>query len=270
MFALIAMLPATATADRIVSAYGALTEILYELAAADQLVGVDVTSQYPQAARELPNVGYYRQLPFEGILALEPDRVLVTTAAEPKRTLERLEQAGVQVDRFPSMTEPQDLIERVLRLGELLDRSEQARALAGRLEEALDAILAQAESRPHRPRVAFVFAPGEGLMLMGRGTFAESLTQTLQAENAVPNVQGFQPVSRESLLAADPDFLVIVETQAGAFDERDWPELRALEAWQQGAVVRENAQQLLGGGPRLPRSLARLNEALSALEPAND
>ena len=72
----------SAPAGRIVSLGGAATEILYALGCGDRIVAVDVTSRYPAATREKPNVGYYRSLSAEGVLALNPDLIVATDGAE--------------------------------------------------------------------------------------------------------------------------------------------------------------------------------------------
>ena len=54
----LAVMPAAAEpARRIVSAGGSVTEIVYALGQEDRLVARDSTSTYPEAARELPDIG---------------------------------------------------------------------------------------------------------------------------------------------------------------------------------------------------------------------
>jgi len=73
-----------ANARRIVSIGGALTEILYALQAQSELVAVDTTSSFPDAAQKLPNVGYARSLSTEGVLAMAPTMILATEDAGPQ------------------------------------------------------------------------------------------------------------------------------------------------------------------------------------------
>jgi iron complex transport system substrate-binding protein len=68
----------SASAIRLISIGGALTEIIYLLKADAELVGVDTTSIYPTEASRLPSVGYARNLSSEGILALHPTQLLAT------------------------------------------------------------------------------------------------------------------------------------------------------------------------------------------------
>ena len=82
--ALLSALPLVAFAaaqEKIVALGGDVTEIVYALGAQSSLVARDSTSQWPQAANDLPDVGYLRQLNAEGILSMRPTLVLASDRA---------------------------------------------------------------------------------------------------------------------------------------------------------------------------------------------
>ncbi|MDZ7686122.1 MAG: ABC transporter substrate-binding protein [Gammaproteobacteria bacterium] len=84
-----------------------LTEIVYALGAEERIVAVDETSNYPEAALELPSVGYVRNLSAEGILSLEPTLVLGEHDMGPEAVLEQIRQTSVEVVRaYPKHTRP--------------------------------------------------------------------------------------------------------------------------------------------------------------------
>ena len=58
--------------DRITVAGGSVTEILYFLGSEDKIIAVDITSNYPEEAKDFPSIGYVRNLSAEGILSLKP------------------------------------------------------------------------------------------------------------------------------------------------------------------------------------------------------
>ena len=62
--------------QRVVTAGGDLTEIVYALGAADRLIGVDSTSNHPAEATAKAQIGYVRQISPEGVLSLTPDLLL--------------------------------------------------------------------------------------------------------------------------------------------------------------------------------------------------
>ena len=102
---LIALLPVTALAvpeERVVTLGGDVTEIVYALGAQSTLVARDSTSQWPEAANALADVGYLRQLNAEGILATRPTLVLASAQAQPSLALKQVEQSNVRVVTIPA------------------------------------------------------------------------------------------------------------------------------------------------------------------------
>ena len=60
---------------RVVSLAPHLTEILFEIGAGSQIVGAVSYSDFPEAAKKIPNIGSYKKLDLEAILALKPDLI---------------------------------------------------------------------------------------------------------------------------------------------------------------------------------------------------
>lgn len=69
--ALIAPLSLSAQ-ERIVIAGGSIAEVVYALGAGSDVIAVDQTTSYPPETASLPQIGYWKQLSSEGILALKP------------------------------------------------------------------------------------------------------------------------------------------------------------------------------------------------------
>lgn len=271
VWALASLLSLGASADeavdpvRVVSADGAITETIFALGGGDVVVGVDTTSAYPPQVNRLPKVGYLRSLPFEGVLSLQPDRLITTEEAAPEQTLSRLEQAGVRVDRLPIPRTPEATVARIEQVGELIDREDAAAELAARMRADIDAVTAQAQARGWRPRVLFILSAGNhGVVFGGTETGADALLQSLNADNAVAGVSGYKPASREAIIAADPDAIVIAEARPGQFQVSDWPELAQLRAWQTGHRYIGDSMFLLGFGPRLAQAMAAVSGVLPA------
>jgi len=258
------VLSALAQADgrRVISADGAITEIIYALGAEDQLVAVDTTSRYPAAVEDLPKVGYLRALPFEGVLAMKPDVLITTEEAAPEETLERLKRAGVIIHQLPVARTPAATAERVRQVGEVMGKPAAAEQLATAMEQKVDATIKARAGAPE-PRVLFLLAAGSrGVMIAGDNTAAQALMDAIGAKNAIEGIESYKPAGREALLAARPDAIVIAETRPGGFSIADWPELAALPAWQQGRHVTADSMLLLGFGPRLAEALATISQAL--------
>ena len=107
--------------QRIVALGGPVTEIVYALGAEVHLVGVDASSLYPKAAQELPSVGYFRQVPAEGVLSLGPTLVLASEETGPPATLEQLRSAGTRVEVIPSAASADGAKEKIRAVAEALN-----------------------------------------------------------------------------------------------------------------------------------------------------
>ncbi len=84
-------------AQRIVSLAPHLTELLFAAGAGARVVGVGAYSDYPEAARALPQVGDSAMLDLERIVALKPDLLVVWRDGNSPQQLQRLAVLGIPV-----------------------------------------------------------------------------------------------------------------------------------------------------------------------------
>lgn len=82
-------------ASRVVSASNPLTQIVTALGAESTLVGIDKTSHTSPSLNKVPDIGYRLSLSSEGILALNPDLVLLAFDSGPQTVLEQIKQSSV-------------------------------------------------------------------------------------------------------------------------------------------------------------------------------
>lgn len=136
--------------QRIVSLSPGATETLFAIGAGEQVAAVDMFSDYPEEASELPQVDAYQPDP-EEIISLEPD--LVYTVFNPEGIVEILENAGIQVLYLDAPRSLDGMLEQIRTLGDITDNSDQAAELAGSLQERIDVVVAQAEEVDSTPTV---------------------------------------------------------------------------------------------------------------------
>jgi iron complex transport system substrate-binding protein len=272
---IMALLPLAHAGDkpqRVVALGGDITETIYALDAQDKLVGVDTTSEWPAAARQLPDVGYVRQLNTEGILALRPTQVIATHDAGPATVLEQLRQAGVTLDLLPPSRSPQDVLAKVEAIGHLLDSDAQARQLKTRLAQSYATLQARVAAMPHHPRVVFLLSAGAGNFLAaGRETAADHAIALAGGSNTIQGYNGYKPLSPEALVVAAPDVLIVMSERAdGAGDIGQVLALPGVEqtpAGQRRQVIFVDGQALLGFGPRNADSELSLQSRFATLPP---
>jgi iron complex transport system substrate-binding protein len=258
-------------APRLVTVGGAATEIVFALGAGHQVVAVDTSSTFPGAVRQLPQVGYVRNLSPEGVLSMEPDLVIATGAVGPPAARKLLERVDVPVLWLPDPLQFADLRQSVRMVASRLDREPAGNDLLETIESQLATARERAESfGSNRPRVLFLLEPpgsGAGGMAGGRDSRAAALVELAGGRNAAGDFSGFQPVSRESLLSMNPDVIFIGRSSAhggGSGSAQSLLEDNALAgvaAVQRDAVF-EVPLSDLAFGPRLGEATLRWNSHL--------
>ncbi len=252
-----------AAAERVAIAGGDLTEIAFALGAGDQVIAVDTTSTYPEAATALPQLGYFRRLAAEGVLSVAPDLLLVSPGAGPSAALAQIEAAGVAVARAPDIEGPEGIGPKIRFVGAALGRGAEAERLAAAVEADLAAVAARVARLAARPRVLFILAFQNGLPLVGgEGTSADAIIRLAGAENAAAGAEGWKPMSREALIAAAPEAILMMTGRAHATDGMAatlaLPELSATPAGRAGRGFEMDGNLLLNFGPRTAEAAARL------------
>src|SRR5690606_6002976 len=128
----------TGTVHRIVSLNGSNTELLFAFGVGDQVVGRDDSAAYPSDVFKIPSVGYQFKLNAEGILSLKPTLVIGRTDVKPPQVVDQLRAAGVRVEL---LDEPKDFSmarERIIKLGQILNRENRASELVSQLDADLE------------------------------------------------------------------------------------------------------------------------------------
>jgi len=242
-------------APRIVSIGGPVTEIVYALGAGVDVVGVDTSSTYPEAAAQLPQVGYQRRLSAEGVLSLQPDVVLATSDAGPPVALEHLK-AAVEVVEIPAVYTVAGAEAKIRLVAQTLGRKDQGEQLVETLRRDLAAAAAAVRQSRSQPRVLFLYARGLGtLYVSGTGTAADAMIRLAGGVNAVTEYEDFKPFTPEAVVAAAPDVLLMLarglDSLGGVEGLLKLPGIALTEAARQRRIVAMDDLYLSGFGPRL-------------------
>lgn len=250
--------------SRIVAVGGAVTEAAFALGAGDHVVAVDSTSRFPAAVGGLPQIGYLRNLPPEGLLSLTPDLVLLSDEAGPPGVVAVLRGAGLPLSVIPDGAGPEAAPRKIRAVAAALGLGGEALAAAVEADwRALDAPVAAIRVRP---RVIFVLSAARGAPLVsGAGTHADAMLQAAGAVNPVSGFNGYRPLSAEAAAALAPDAVVMMahalDEAGGAEAVRRIPALAVTPAVASGRILAIDGSYVLNFGPRAAnarRDAARL------------
>lgn len=134
-----------ADVSRVAVAGGSLVEILYALGEEGHIVAVDRTSNYPEAAKSLPQIGYVRDISAEGLLSLEPTFVLGEHDMGPPEVVEQLARLGVDMLLVPERFSAAGIRAKIRCVAAAMDAAAAGEELAGAL---LLGVAAPGEDRP--------------------------------------------------------------------------------------------------------------------------
>jgi len=263
LFLLVSNQAVGADAPRIVSLNGTISEIICALGRQPQLVGVDVTSTYPEALAKLPKVGHNRNISAEGVLALSPTLVVGTTESLKLEVAAQLKAAGIPVHLFRQEYSAAGTRQLIQEVAATFGASAQVPAVTARL----DAELAKVQKPAAAPKVLFIYARGAGtLMVAGQGTSVEKILQLAGGRNAAVGFTDFKPLTAEALVAANPDVLLLFDSGLASLGGKTGllqiPGVAQTTAGRTGRVVEMDGQLLTGFGPRLGQATAELARKL--------
>lgn len=258
---------------RLISLFGDLTEIVYALGAQEFLVGRDTSSVYPADTDALPNLGFAGALNVEAILALEPTLVIGNSMAGPPGVLEQLEAAGVDLLIIETPTGLDAPGIKIRAIGEALHLSQTAETLARDVEARMAAVQAQAQTIENPPRVLLVYIRRGGLQLVsGEGNEAQTIIEAAGGidAGAEAGIVGWQALTPEALVAANPDVYLVMELGLEVIGGIDKllaiPGMAETTAGRERRIIAMSDLYLLGFGPRLPEAVAELSAYLQALQ----
>ncbi len=254
---------------RIVSLGGSLTETIIALGHETKIVGVDTTSVYPpEKVKDYTKVGYLRRLSAEGILSLKPTAVFASKGAGPANTVEKLKRTGVSFTTFKNDYTIASSKALISALGVQLKSREVAEKINRNIDQKVAAAKKISEKFSRKPRVLFVYARGARILnVAGSKTSAHAMIELAGGENVFSQVEGFKPMTSEAVIAAKPDFILMlargVKSIGGNEKVPSLPGIELTPAGKNKKFIVMDDLKLLGFGPRLGDAVLELTEHLS-------
>jgi len=242
-------------ARRVITLAPFLTELVYDVGAGATLVGVSEHSDWPAAARSLPQVGNAFDFSLERIAALRPDLVLVWKDSVRASDIERIESFGARV--FVLQARSIDDVPRALaNVATLVGGDAVGHARAFREK------IARLRARYAQRRTLSVLLEiwHDPLTTVAGAHFINEALEACGARNAFADLPGVAPpIPWEEVYRRDPE--VVVSVSEGTTREA------FLRAWQSRPTLRAVRSGKLVFLPpdRLQRQSARLADGVEEL-----
>jgi iron complex transport system substrate-binding protein len=195
------------TKHRIVCIAPNITDIIFKIGAADQLVGVCDFCRLPEGV-SLPRCGGLLNPNFERMLELQPNIIFLSGQIDRVQTFAKehsILALPTQIDHF------QPLIEAIEQVGSLTHHEEEAKKLITDLQDHLTRVKETSKSLP-KYRVLIILGRESGAlrgsMAVSNASFIGEMLTIANGDNifADQKLPYFTP-SREAIIAAQPDVI---------------------------------------------------------------
>lgn len=225
--------------QRIVSLSPDMTEMLYGIGAGARVVGVSNYDTYPPEVAKLPHLGQLQDPNFEKLMSLRPDLVVIADSQGEffEDTLKQLKLPVLKLSNW-SVEQAYDAM---TALGHATGNDAGAARLVASTRAGLDRVARRTAHLP-KPRVVMIVdrTPGtlRDLTTATGGSYLAELVQMAGGQIAVPtNKNGYAPLSKENLLAINPDIILdFIHESKGVFagdPVQAWQEMPELKAVRQ-------------------------------------
>lgn len=250
--------------EKIVTTNGTMTELLFAMGKGEAVVATDVTSQYPTQAMALPKIGHGKSIKAESIMAMNPTLVAGAEGDLSPEVIDQLNAMKVtQFNLKASDYTLQSALKNIKAVGAKVNAAEAAQTLI----DSIQSDLARVDSFDVQPKVLFIYARGAATLLVGgSGSQVNTIIGLAGAKNAAGEMEGFKPLTPESLVEMNPDFILMfnegAESLAGVEGILAVPGMDQTTAGKEQNFILMDATLLNNLGPRLGKAALQLNQSM--------
>lgn len=252
---------------RIVCVSKQINEIIYALGADKNLVGVDVSSNYPEQIKEKPTVGYHRALNAEGIISLKPDVVFNDGNWGPAPVIEQLKKVGIPLKQFPSdpnIDSAKALFRMLAAEFNIPDKGEE---LCKKLDEGMKAAQEKVSTYKDKPRVLLIHfgRANNNYFVVGTKGFPNFMIEQAGGVNAA-DTSTFRMLNSEIIVKEQPDVILATDygyDQQGSIDKfLGLPGISLTPAGKNKKIYRVAEHDVFYIGPRTGDNVLKLAELI--------
>ena len=248
--------------ERIVSLNGTLTEIVSALGHQNEIVGVDITSTYPtEIANTTENLDHVFKLSVEKLINLKPTKVVALENELKPEIVTQLTQAGINVITFKQTYTPEGTKQLIADVAQKLENNN-----IEAIQSKIDNEIATISPLHTAPKVLFIYARANQMMVGGTGTPIEAMIKLAGGVNAVTEFSEYKPLTPEALIKANPDYILLFDKGLQSIGGVDGllkvDGISKTNAGKNKKIISMDGLLLSGFGPRLGEAVKILNSEL--------
>jgi iron complex transport system substrate-binding protein len=246
--------------EKIISLAPSNTEILYALGLEDRLVGVTEFCDYPEVAKQKPQIGGYSTVDIEKVVEMQPDLILAANIHQDE-VIPRLEQLGLTVFALDPVT-VDEVIEGINLIGKVTGKEEAASQLAGEMKGRIAAVTDETAALPE-VRVLYILWH-DPLMTVGAETRINELIERAGGTSISRDLtEEYPKVGLEAVIMANPQVIIAGSGHGSSQDvpvqfALNEPRLAEVEARLNNRIYEMDSDLTSRPGPRMVQGLEKL------------
>ena len=260
--------PVSHTGFKIVSLSPAMTEIVFTLGAAQDLVGVTTFCNYPEQAKKIYKIGDFSNPSLERIVGLKPDLVIVNLP-EQMRIKRQLEKLNINIF-ISSPRTLDDIYNEIIEIGRILKKEQAADSLVNYMKMHISRVYkpvlpvpkyieGNAVEGSSKKRIYIELSP-KPLVTVGAPSFLNELLEMAGAENIFADlVKDYPVVPQEEVIKRNPDIIIVLHPEK-ITDRLGWRKITAIK--NNAVYTTLNQDHLMRPGPRLVIGFKELKEII--------
>ncbi len=191
--------------ERIISLSPAITEELYLLGAENRLIANTYYCRRPEAAKHKKKVGNLMNFNIEDVMELKPDLILSTSLAN-KNKINRLKQLKISVVELRHPKNFTEICDNFIKLGNAIGSGQKAGQILSAIRQEVEKINRITGNLPKKK--VFVQIGAKPLKAVNSDYHINDLIRLSGGINIYEH-SSLNSFSRESVLLADPDIIII-------------------------------------------------------------
>jgi iron complex transport system substrate-binding protein len=248
--------------NKIVTLNGGITEIVAALGHEKEIVGTDVTSTYPESLKATAkDLGHMRSMTIEPIMAVSPTLILASDKDINPELMGKIKSSGIKTEVFQQEFTVDGTKKLIADVAKAIGNTDYQK-----LNDKIDADLKQVQPIAKKPKVLFIYARGNMLMVSGKNTPMAALIDLAGGENAVNDFEDFKPLTPEAVVKANPDVLFFftsgLQGAGGNEGALKMPGVSQTNAGKNKKIIAMDGGLISSFGPRLGEAAVGLNKLL--------
>ncbi|MBU3005751.1 cobalamin-binding protein [Paraglaciecola arctica] len=229
--------------QRIIALAPHIVESLYAIGAGEQIIGTTAFADYPEAAKDILQVGNYARLQIEKIIQLQPDVIIAWKTGNPTDDLARLEKYQLKVIYSDPQT-LEDVGKELIMLGKLTGREAASNSVAKRYLTRLQKIK-KTYAEQHKVSV-FYELWSRPIRTVSNKAWPQQQLELCGASNPFKNATDDYPtVGLEQVLVTLPQVVVQPgHTGAESPDALNWSQWQHIPAVKNNFIFHPNADKV--------------------------